>query len=107
MKNLDDMMQQVQAMQSRMAGMQAKLEQMIVTGQSGGGLVKVTLNGKGAMTGIEIDASLLKPDEKEIVEDLVVAAHTDAKTKSEAMMAEEMKSVTGGMALPPGLKLPF
>ena len=107
MKNLDDMMKQVQAMQSRMAGMQAKLEQMIVTGQSGGGLVKVTLNGKGAMTGIEIDASLLKPDEKEIVEDLVVAAHTDAKTKSEAMMAEEMKSVTGGMALPPGLKLPF
>ena len=107
MKNLGDMMQQVQAMQSRMAGMQAKLEQMIVTGQSGGGLVKVTLNGKGAMTGIEIDASLLKPDEKEIVEDLVVAAHSDAKTKSEAMMAEEMKSVTGGMALPPGLKLPF
>ena len=107
MKNLDDMMKQVQAMQSRMAGMQTKLEQMIVTGQSGGGLVKVTLNGKGAMTGIEIDASLLKPDEKEIVEDLVVAAHTDAKTKSEAMMAEEMKSVTGGMALPPGLKLPF
>ena len=107
MKNLGDMMQQVQAMQSRLAGMQAKLEQMIVTGQSGGGLVKVTLNGKGAMTGIEIDASLLKPDEKEIVEDLVVAAHTDAKTKSEAMMAEEMKSVTGGMALPPGLKLPF
>ena len=107
MKNLDDMMKQVQAMQSRMAGMQTKLEQTAVTGQSGGGLVKVTLNGKGAMTGIEIDASLLKPDEKEIVEDLVVAAHTDAKTKSEAMMAEEMKSVTGGMALPPGLKLPF
>ena len=107
MKNLGDMMKQVQAMQSRMADMQAKLEQTAVTGQSGGGLVKVTLNGKGAMTGIEIDASLLKPDEKEIVEDLVVAAHTDAKTKSEAMMAEEMKSVTGGMALPPGLKLPF
>ena len=107
MKNLGDMMKQVQAMQSCMAGMQAKLEQTAVTGQSGGGLVKVTLNGKGAMTGIEIDASLLKPDEKEIVEDLVVAAHSDAKTKSEAMMAEEMKSVTGGMALPPGLKLPF
>ena len=107
MKNLGDMMKQVQAMQSRMADMQAKLEQTAVTGQSGGGLVKVTLNGKGAMTGIEIDASLLKPDEKEIVEDLVVAAHTDAKTKSEAMMADEMKSVTGGMALPPGLKLPF
>lgn len=107
MKNLGDMMKQVQAMQSRMADMQAKLEQATVTGQSGGGLVKVTLNGKGAMTGLEIDASLLKPEEKEIIEDLVVAAHTDAKSKSEAMMAEEMKSVTGGMALPPGLKLPF
>ena len=107
MKNLGDMMKQVQAMQSRMADMQAKLEQTAVTGQSGGGLVKVTLNGKGAMTGLDIDASLLKPDEKEIVEDLVVAAHTDAKTKSEAMLADEMKSVTGGMVLPPGLKLPF
>ena len=107
MKNLGEMMKQVQAMQSRMADMQAKLEQATVTGQSGGGLVKVTLNGKGAMTGLVIDVSLLKPDEKEIIEDLVVAAHTDAKTKSEAMMAEEMKSVTGGMALPPGLKLPF
>ena len=107
MTNLGDMMKQVQAMQSRMADMQAKLEQTAVTGQSGGGLVKVTLNGKGAMTGLDIDASLLKPDEKEIVEDLVVAAHTDAKTKSEAMLADEMKSVTGGMVLPPGLKLPF
>ena len=107
MKNLGDMMKQVQAMQSRMADMQAKLEQTAVTGQSGGGLVKVTLNGKGAMTGLDIDASLLKPDEKEIVEDLVVAAHTDAKTMSEAMLADEMKSVTGGLVLPPGLKLPF
>ena len=107
MKNLGEMMKQVQAMQSRMAGMQAKLEQSTVTGQSGGGLVKITLNGKGMMTGIVIDPSLLKADEKEIVEDLVMAAHNDAKTKSEAMMAEEMKSVTGGLALPPGLKLPF
>ena len=107
MKNLGEMMKQVQAMQSRMADMQAKLEQATVTGQSGGGLVKVTLNGKGAMTGIVIDPSLLKPEEKEIVEDLVIAAHGDAKAKSEAMMAEEMKSVTGGLPLPPGLKLPF
>lgn len=107
MKNLGDMMKQVQAMQSRMAEMQAKLEQATVTGQSGGGLVKVTLNGKGVMTGIVIDPSLLKPEEREIVEDLVIAAHGDAKTKSEAMMAEEMKSVTGGLPLPPGLKLPF
>lgn len=107
MKNLGEMMKQVQAMQSRMAEMQAKLEQATVTGQSGGGLVKVTLNGKGAMTGMVIDPSLLKPEEKEIVEDLVIAAHGDAKAKSEAMMAEEMKSVTGGLPLPPGLKLPF
>jgi DNA-binding YbaB/EbfC family protein len=107
MKNLGEMMKQVQAMQSRMADVQAKLEQTAVTGQSGGGLVKVTLNGKGAMTALAIDASLLKPEEKEIVEDLVAAAHNDAKTKVEAMMAEEMKSVTGGLPLPPGLKLPF
>ena len=107
MKNLGDMMKQVQAMQERMAGLQAKLEQATVTGQSGGGLVKVTLNGKGGMTGVMVDASLLKPEEKDIVEDLIVAAHADAKAKVEAMMAEEMKAVTGGMALPPGMKLPF
>ena len=107
MKNLGDMMKQVQAMQSRMTGMQAKLEAATVTGQSGGGLVKVTLNGKGAMTALHLDSSLLKEDEKEILEDLIVAAHADAKTKSEALMAEEMKSVTGGLALPPGMKLPF
>ncbi len=107
MKNLGDMMKQVQAMQSRMAEMQAKLEQMAVTGRSGGGLVEVTLNGKGAMTGLAIDASLFRPEEKEIVEDLIVAAHSDAKAKVEAMMAEEMKSVTGGLPLPPGMKLPF
>lgn len=107
MKNLGDMMKQVQAMQSRMAEMQAKLEQATVTGQSGGGLVKVTLSGKGAMTRLEIDPSLLKPEEKDILEDLIVAAHSDAKSKSESMMAEEMKSVTGGLPLPPGFKLPF
>ena len=107
MKNLGDMMKQVQAMQERMAGLQAKLEQASVTGQSGGGLVKVTLNGKGGMTGVMVDAALLKPEEKDIVEDLLVAAHADAKAKVEAMMAEEMKAVTGGMALPPGMKLPF
>jgi DNA-binding YbaB/EbfC family protein len=107
MKNLGEMMKQVQAMQSRMAEMQAKLEQAAVTGQSGGGMVKVTLNGKGTMTAIVIDPSLLRADEKDIVEDLIIAAHSDARSKSEAMMAEEMKSVTGGLSLPPGLKLPF
>ncbi len=107
MKNLGEMMKQVQAMQSHMAEVQAKLEAAKVTGQSGGGLVKVTLNGKGAMTAILIDPSLLKPEECQIVEDLVVAAHSDAKAKAEAVMAEEMKAVTGGLPLPPGMKLPF
>jgi len=107
MKNLGDMMKQVQAMQSRMADVQAKLDAATITGQSGGGLVKVTLSGKGAMKAVAIDASLLKPEEREILEDLIVAAHTDAKTKVEAMLAEEMKSVTGGLPLPPGMKLPF
>ena len=107
MKNLGDMMKQVQAMQERMADMQAKLDQTAVTGQSGGGLVKVTLNGKGALTALAVDATLLKPDEKEIIEDLIIAAHNDAKAKIETMMAGQMKSVTGGLQLPPGMKLPF
>lgn len=107
MKNLGDMMKQVQAMQERMADMQAKLDRTAVTGQSGGGLVKVTLNGKGVMTALAVDATLLKPDEKEIIEDLIIAAHNDAKAKVETMMADQMKSVTGGLQLPPGMKLPF
>lgn len=107
MKNLGEMMKQVQAMQSKMADMQARLEQATVVGQSGGGLVKITMSGKGAMTGLAIDPSLLKAEEREILEDLVMAAHADAKAKSEAMMAEEMKAMTGGLPLPPGMKLPF
>lgn len=107
MKNIGEMMKQVQAMQSRMTEMQSKLEAATVIGQSGGGLVKVTMSGKGAMTGLSIDPSLIKAEEREILEDLIVAAHADAKAKSEAMMAEEMKSVTGGISLPPGMKLPF
>ncbi len=79
MKNLGDMMKQVQEMQARMQDMQAKLSQTTVTGQSGGGLVKITLNGKGTLTATEIDPSLLKTEEKEILEDLIVAAHADAK----------------------------
>jgi hypothetical protein len=107
MKNIGDMMKQVQAMQSRMAEAQARLEQAQATGQSGGGMVKITLSGKGVMTNAQIDASLLKVDEKEILEDLIVAAHNDAKAKSETLAVEEMKSVTGGLPLPPGFKLPF
>lgn len=107
MKNLSAMMKQVQEMQGRMQDMQTKLGQMAVTGQSGGGLVKVTLNGKGVLTGTDIDASLLKPEEKEILEDLIVAAHADAKNRVEQMVADEMKSITGGLPLPPGFQLPF
>jgi DNA-binding YbaB/EbfC family protein len=107
MKDLGAMMKQVQQMQSRMQDMQAKLGQMSIVGQSGGGLVKVTLNGKGVLTGTDIDASLLKAEEKEILEDLIVAAHADAKGRLEQMVAEEMKSVTGGLPLPPGFQLPF
>jgi len=107
MKNLSAMMKQVQEMQSRMQDMQTKLGQLAVTGQSGGGLVKVTLNGKGVLTGTDIDPSLLKPEEKEILEDLIVAAHADAKNRVEQMVAEEMKSITGGLPLPPGFQLPF
>jgi nucleoid-associated protein EbfC len=105
MKNLADLMKQAGQMQARMADMQKKLEGLIVEGQSGGGLVKVKMTGKSVVTGIEIDPSLLKPDEKEIVEDLLIAALSEAKAKAEAVMAEEMKVVTGGMPLPPGFGL--
>jgi nucleoid-associated protein EbfC len=107
MKNLTDIMKQVSSMQSRMGDMQAKLENLVITGQSGGGLVKIVMNGKAALQSVTIDPSLMKTDEREILEDLLVAAHADAKSKVEAAAADEMKSVTGGLALPPGLKLPF
>jgi nucleoid-associated protein EbfC len=107
MKNLADIMKQVSSMQSKMGDMQTKLESMTVSGQSGGGLVKVALNGKGSLQSVTIDPSLMKEDEREILEDLLVAAHADAKGKVEAAAAEEMKTVTGGLPLPPGLKLPF
>ncbi len=107
MKNLGDMMKQVQEMQSKMQEMQVKLEEATVTGTSGGGLVNVMLNGKGAMKGVTIDPSLLVPEEKEILEDLILAAHGDARTKVEKMMAEQMNDVTGGMPLPPGFQMPM
>ena len=105
MKNPLTMMKQVQELQSKMAELQAELETMEVEGTSGGGLVKVTLTGKGLMARISIDASLMKPAEAEILEDLVVAAHNDAKQKAEITMAEKMQALTSGLPLPPGLKL--
>ena len=107
MKNLGNMMKQAQAMQAKMAEMQAKLEQMTVEGAAGGGMVKVTLTGMREMRGVAVDPALIDPEEVEVLEDLLVAAHNDAKAKSEAMMAEEMKDVTGGLQLPPGMKMPF
>ncbi|MDP9137385.1 MAG: YbaB/EbfC family nucleoid-associated protein [Pseudomonadota bacterium] len=107
MKNLGQMMKQVQELQSRMQDMQARLDTLLIEGQSGGGLVKVTLNGKGVMKALNVDASLLKPDEREIMEDLIVAAHADAKGRMEATLAEEMKEMTGGLPLPPGFQFPI
>ncbi len=106
MKNLGEMMKQVQEMQGKMQEMQARLEEATVAGTSGGGLVTVELNGKGAMKGVSIDPSLLVADEKEIVEDLILAAHGDARIKVDKMMAEQMNEVTGGMPLPPGFQMP-
>ncbi len=105
MKNPLNMMKQVQELQSKMAELQVELENMEVEGTSGGGLVKVTLSGKGVMARISIDPSLIKPDEAEILEDLILAAHNDAKQKAEKTMAEKMQALTSGLPLPPGLKL--
>jgi nucleoid-associated protein EbfC len=105
MKNLADIMKQAGQMQARMAEMQARLEATTIEGQSGGGMVKVTMTGKSVVKSLDIDPSLLKVDEKEILEDLIIAALADAKTKAENIMASEMKTVTGGMPLPPGFSL--
>ena len=105
MKNFAEMMKQAQALQGRMADMQAELERTMIEGRSGGGMVTVTLSGKGDMVGVKIDPSLLAPKEAEILEDLIVAAHNDAKVKVEEAMKEKMKGLTGGLPLPPGLKL--
>ena len=107
MKNLGQMMKQVQEMQSRMAEMQEKLGDLEITGASGGGMVQATLSGKGALKSIKIDPSLLKADEKEVLEDLIVAAVNDARGKVERHTQDEMGKLTGGLPLPPGFKLPF
>lgn len=101
------MMKQAKELQEKMQRMQAEVAALTVAGASGGGLVTVSLSGKGEMRGLKIDPSLLKPDEAEILEDLILAAHNDARAKAEAAMAEKMREVTGGLQLPPGMKLPF
>jgi DNA-binding YbaB/EbfC family protein len=101
------MMKQAQQMQAKMAELQARLGEMEVSGQSGGGMVQATLNGKGELRQIKIDPSLAKSDEVEVLEDLVVAAVNDARQRADTMVAEEMGKLTGGLQLPPGMKLPF
>jgi nucleoid-associated protein EbfC len=105
MPNLTDLMKQASELKSKMEAMQAELDRLEVEGAAGGGLVSVTLSGKGDLRNARIDDSLLKADQKEIVEDLLVAAHADAKRKLEAMLAERMQALTGGLPLPPGMKL--
>jgi DNA-binding YbaB/EbfC family protein len=99
------MMKQAAQLQTKLQEMQAELEQIEVEGSAGGGLVAVRLSAKGELKGVTIDDSLLKPEEKEIIEDLLVTAHSDARRKAEGVMQDKMKSLTGGLPLPPGLKL--
>jgi DNA-binding YbaB/EbfC family protein len=99
------LMKQAAQLQSKMQALQAELEQIEVEGSAGGGMVSVKLTAKGDLKGITIDDSLLKPSEKEILEDLLVAAHADARRKAEATLQEKMKAVTGGLPLPPGMNL--
>jgi DNA-binding YbaB/EbfC family protein len=105
MTDLMGMMKQAAQLQAKMKALQAELDTIEVEGVAGGGLVGVTLTAKGDMKGVRIDPSLMKVEEKEILEDLLVAAHADAKKKSESVMQEKMKQLTGGLPLPPGLNL--
>ena len=107
MMNLEHLMKQAQQMQAKMTELQARMADLEVTGAAGGGLVTATLSGKGEMRRLRIDPSLSGADDIEVIEDLVVAAVNDARSKAEARMAEEMKSVTGGLDLPPGMTLPI
>ncbi len=107
MKNIGNLMKQAQELQTKMATMQEQLGDLAIAGQSGGGLVTVTLSGKGDLKNVEIDSSLMVADEKEILEDLIAAAHADAKQRMEKAVAEKMKEVTGDLPIPPGMNLGF
>jgi len=107
MKNIGQMMKQAQAMQAKMQEMQAALERTEVTGAAGGGMVTVTVSGKGEMRRIKVDPKLVDPNEVAMLEDLIVAAVNDARAKAEQQMQAEMAKLTGGLQLPPGFKLPF
>ncbi len=107
MKNLAGMMKQAQEMQAKMVELQTRLEAAEVTGASGGGLVQVTMTGKGVLRRVRIDPSLAKPEDVGVLEDLVIAAANDAKSRADAVMQEETQKLLGGLQLPPGMKLPF
>ncbi|MEM6625463.1 MAG: YbaB/EbfC family nucleoid-associated protein [Pseudomonadota bacterium] len=107
MKDLSDIMRQAQEMQSKLSEAQEALEAVEASGTAGGGLVKVVLKGKGDLSGVAIDPSLMAPGEQEIVEDLIKAAHDDARRKLEEAHAEAMKSATAGLGVLPGFKMPF
>lgn len=107
MPNLDDILKMAQEAQDKLMKAQADLDKIEVEGVSGGGLVKIRASAKGRIIAVDIDASLLAPSEKQMVEDLVAAALNDARTKAEAASGEAMKDATGGLQLPPGFKMPF
>jgi len=107
MRDIMGMMKKAKEMQARMQQMQDEIASLEVAGSSGGGLVIVTLNGQGNLKSVKIDPSLLKPEESEILEDLIIAAHSEAKTKIEAAVAEKTQEMTAGLPIPPGFKLPF
>ncbi len=107
MKNLGNMMKQAQQMQQRMQEMQAELDRVELSGAAGGGMVSLILTGKGDLKKVSIDKALMDPNEVEVLEDLLLAAFNDAKSKVEAHSASEMSKLTGGLNLPPGFKLPF
>ena len=107
MKNFGNLMKQAQEMQTKMQEMQVRLAEVDVNGAAGGGMVTVTMNAKSEMKAVKIDPSLFNSEDAEVVEDLIVAACNDAKVKAEATMQEEMAKITGGLNLPPGMKLPF
>lgn len=104
---MSKLLEMAKAMQANLAGLQEKVESTEATGVAGGGLVKVTLAGKGNLKRVAIDPSLLKDGEGEILEDLIVAAHADAKARLDQVMADETAKLTAGLGLPPGIKLPF
>ncbi|WP_127595281.1 YbaB/EbfC family nucleoid-associated protein [Nitratireductor alexandrii] len=107
MKDLMGLMGKAKEMQAKFEAMQQEIAELEASGQSGGGLVNVTLSGKGEMKQLKIDPSLFKEDDVEILEDLILAAHNDAKAKAEALMQEKTKELTAGLPIPPGFKLPF